>query len=30
MKPFLKRLLYRINFTPFIQEAERRATEATA
>jgi hypothetical protein len=30
MKPFLIRLFYRINFTQFIQEAERRATEATA
>ena len=25
MKPFLRRLFYGINFTPFIQEAERRA-----
>jgi ribosome-associated toxin RatA of RatAB toxin-antitoxin module len=29
MKPFLKRLFYGINFTPFIEEAERRAREAT-
>jgi hypothetical protein len=28
--PFLKRPFYRINFTPFIHDAERRATEATA
>jgi hypothetical protein len=26
MKPFLKKLFYGINFTPFINEAERRAT----
>lgn len=25
MKPFLKKLFYGINFTPFIEEAERRA-----
>jgi len=25
MRPFLKKLFYGINFTPFIQEAERRA-----
>jgi len=25
MKPFLKKIFYGINFTPFIQEAERRA-----
>jgi ribosome-associated toxin RatA of RatAB toxin-antitoxin module len=29
MRPFLKRLFYGINFTPFIQEAERRATGQT-
>jgi hypothetical protein len=29
MKPLLKRLFYRINFAPFIHEAERRAAEAT-
>jgi ribosome-associated toxin RatA of RatAB toxin-antitoxin module len=28
MKPILRRLFYGINFTPFIQEAERRAKEA--
>jgi ribosome-associated toxin RatA of RatAB toxin-antitoxin module len=28
MRPFLKKLFYGINFTPFIQEAERRATAA--
>jgi ribosome-associated toxin RatA of RatAB toxin-antitoxin module len=27
MRPFLRRLFYGINFTPFIQEAERRAKE---
>jgi ribosome-associated toxin RatA of RatAB toxin-antitoxin module len=27
MRPFLRRLFYRINFTPFIQEAERRARQ---
>jgi ribosome-associated toxin RatA of RatAB toxin-antitoxin module len=27
MKPFLRRLFYGINFTPFIQEAERRGKE---
>jgi hypothetical protein len=27
MKPFLKRMFYGINFTPFIQEAERRTKE---
>ena len=26
MKPFLKKLFYGMNFTPFIQEAERRAS----
>jgi ribosome-associated toxin RatA of RatAB toxin-antitoxin module len=30
MKPFMKRIFYGINFTPFIQEAERRAKEAKA
>jgi ribosome-associated toxin RatA of RatAB toxin-antitoxin module len=30
MKPFLRRLFYGINFTPFIQEAERRARERKA
>jgi ribosome-associated toxin RatA of RatAB toxin-antitoxin module len=30
MKPALKHLFYGINFTPFIEEAERRATEAAA
>jgi hypothetical protein len=28
LRPFLKRLFQGINFTPFIQEAERRAKEA--
>jgi ribosome-associated toxin RatA of RatAB toxin-antitoxin module len=28
MRPFLKKLFYGINFTPFIQEAERRARAA--
>jgi ribosome-associated toxin RatA of RatAB toxin-antitoxin module len=28
MKPFLRRLFYGINFTPFIQEAEQRAVTA--
>ena len=28
MKPFLRRIFYRLNFTPFIREAERRAGEA--
>jgi ribosome-associated toxin RatA of RatAB toxin-antitoxin module len=28
MKPLLRRIFYRINFTPFIQEAERRAVHA--
>ena len=27
MNPFLRRIFYGINFTPFIQEADRRATE---
>jgi len=27
MKPFLRRIFHGINFTPFIQEAERRITE---
>jgi len=27
-RPFLKKLFYGINFTPFIQEAERRARAA--
>ena len=27
MKPFLRWIFYGINFTPFIQEAERRVTE---
>jgi ribosome-associated toxin RatA of RatAB toxin-antitoxin module len=27
MRPFLRRLFYRINFTPFIGEAERRTRE---
>lgn len=27
MKPFLKRIFYGINFTPFIEEAERRARD---
>jgi len=26
MKPLLRRLFYRLNFTPFVQEAERRAS----
>jgi ribosome-associated toxin RatA of RatAB toxin-antitoxin module len=30
MRPFLKRMFYGINFTPFIQEAERRAKETKA
>jgi ribosome-associated toxin RatA of RatAB toxin-antitoxin module len=30
MKPFLRKIFYGINFTPFIREAERRATSATA
>ena len=30
MKPLLKRMFYGINFTPFIEEAERRAREAGA
>jgi ribosome-associated toxin RatA of RatAB toxin-antitoxin module len=30
MKPFLKRIFYGINFTPFIEEAERRAKEIKA
>jgi ribosome-associated toxin RatA of RatAB toxin-antitoxin module len=29
MRPLLKRLFYSINFTPFIQEAERRAAATT-
>ena len=28
MKPFLKRIFYGINFTPFIEEAERRQGKA--
>jgi hypothetical protein len=28
LKPFLRKLFYGINFTPFIQEAERRAAAA--
>jgi hypothetical protein len=27
LRPFLRRLFYGINFTPFIHEAERRARE---
>ena len=30
MRPFLKRIFYGINFTPFIEEAERRAEAARA
>ena len=30
MKPFLKKIFYGINFTPFIQEAERRAVTVAA
>ena len=30
MRPFLKRIFYGINFTPFIEEAERRAGETSA
>ena len=30
MKPALKKLFYGINFTPFIQEAERRAKSTTS
>jgi hypothetical protein len=30
MRPFLKRIFYGINFTPFIEEAERRSSETTA
>ena len=30
MKPALKHLFYGINFTPFIEEGERRAKEAQA
>ena len=30
MRPFLKRIFYGINFTPFIEEAERRSGETTA
>jgi hypothetical protein len=29
MKPALKKLFYGINFTPFIEEAERRANDVT-
>jgi hypothetical protein len=27
MKPFLRRMVHRMDFTPFIQEAQRRANE---
>jgi hypothetical protein len=27
MRPFLRKLFYGINFKPFIEEAERRATQ---
>jgi hypothetical protein len=30
MQPFLKKIFYGINFTPFIEEAERREKAATA
>lgn len=30
MKPFLKKIFYGINFTPFIKEAERRASAVAA
>jgi hypothetical protein len=30
MKPFLKKIFHGINFTPFIQEAERRACSVAA
>jgi hypothetical protein len=30
MKPALKKLFYGINFTPFIEEAERRAKQCNA
>jgi ribosome-associated toxin RatA of RatAB toxin-antitoxin module len=30
MKPLLKRLFYGINFTPFIEEAERRTRQSTS
>jgi hypothetical protein len=30
MKPFLKKIFYGINFTAFIQEAERRAGSVAA
>jgi Polyketide cyclase / dehydrase and lipid transport len=30
MRPFLKKIFYGINFTPFIEEAERREKETTA
>lgn len=30
MRPFLKRIFYGINFTPFIKEAERRAKKTEA
>jgi hypothetical protein len=28
MKPFLRRIVHRMDFKPFIQEAERRAKKA--
>jgi hypothetical protein len=30
MKPLLRRIFFRLNFDPFIREAERRAGPATA
>jgi hypothetical protein len=30
LRPFLKKMFYGINFTPFIEEAERREKAATA
>ena len=30
MRPFLKKIFYGVNFTPFIEEAERREKAATA
>jgi hypothetical protein len=30
MRPFLKKIFYGINFTPFIEEAERREKAARA
>ncbi len=30
MKPFLKKIFYGINFTPFIEEAERRTVKVSA